>query len=158
VSKLATYICITNLNIIKTRCLDYRLWLRVFFSSEYGAFCKIRQATDDNIIRHMHILCYVRGATNIYSEYVILLAFSTTNMCIWMHLNIQFILTLPILSLFTWGIRVSKGFFSISSPPPDQFWTPFLYEVLARNIFILQCGLGNPCYLGFVLWNIIFKL
>jgi len=34
-----------------------------------------RQATDDNITRHMRIACWITMATNTPSEYVILIAF-----------------------------------------------------------------------------------
>jgi len=35
-----------------------------------------RQATDDKIIRRMRIVCWITKATNTYSEYIILIAFS----------------------------------------------------------------------------------
>jgi hypothetical protein len=35
-----------------------------------------RQATDDNIIRHMHIPCSITKAADTHSEYVILIVFS----------------------------------------------------------------------------------
>ena len=38
-------------------------------------YCRAGQATDDNIIRRMRIACWIPKATNINSEYVILIAF-----------------------------------------------------------------------------------
>ena len=37
-------------------------------------YCRAGQATDDSIIWHMCIACWITKATNAYSEYVILLA------------------------------------------------------------------------------------
>jgi hypothetical protein len=39
---------------------------------KYG---RIRQATDVNIIRRMRVACWITKATDIYSEYVIFIAF-----------------------------------------------------------------------------------
>ena len=41
-----------------------------------GKYGRARQATDDNIIRCMRIACWITEATDIHSEYVILIAFS----------------------------------------------------------------------------------
>jgi hypothetical protein len=38
---------------------------------KYGT---VRQATDDNIIRHMRFACWIIKATDTHSEYVILIA------------------------------------------------------------------------------------
>jgi len=38
-------------------------------------FCRVGQATDDNMIWHMHIACWIPKATSTYSEYVTSLAF-----------------------------------------------------------------------------------
>jgi hypothetical protein len=40
-----------------------------------GKHGRARQATDDNIIRHMRISCWITKATDTHSEYVILIAF-----------------------------------------------------------------------------------
>jgi len=44
--------------------------------SKYG---RARQATDDNIIRRMRIVCWITKFTNTHSEYVILIAFDSKN-------------------------------------------------------------------------------
>jgi hypothetical protein len=38
-------------------------------------FGRVRQTTDDNIIRRMRFACWITKATNTHSEYVILIAF-----------------------------------------------------------------------------------
>jgi len=38
-------------------------------------YCRPVHATDDDIVQHMHIACWVPKATNTHLEYVILLAF-----------------------------------------------------------------------------------
>ena len=45
-------------------------------------YCRAEQATDDNIIRRMRIARWIPKATNIHSEYVILIAFSLQQ---WLH-------------------------------------------------------------------------
>ena len=40
-----------------------------------GKYGTAGQATDDNIIRCVHIACWIPKATNTHSEYVILIAF-----------------------------------------------------------------------------------
>jgi len=40
-----------------------------------GKLGRVRQVTDDNIIRRMRFVCWVRKATNTHSEFVILIAF-----------------------------------------------------------------------------------
>jgi hypothetical protein len=40
------------------------------------------RSQDDNIIRRMHIACWITKATNIHSEYVILIAFLLQH---WLH-------------------------------------------------------------------------
>jgi len=49
-----------------------------------GKYGTARQATLDNtsIIRHMRISCWIAKATNIYSEYVIIIAFPLIQ---WLH-------------------------------------------------------------------------
>ena len=39
-------------------------------------YCRAGQATDESIIRHMRIACWIPKATNTHSEYVILIAFT----------------------------------------------------------------------------------
>ena len=39
-------------------------------------WCRVRQATDDDIVRRMRIACWIIKATDTHSEYVILLLFS----------------------------------------------------------------------------------
>ena len=46
-----------------------RLW------DNAGKYRRARQATDDNIIWHMRNACWITKATDIHSEYVILIAF-----------------------------------------------------------------------------------
>jgi hypothetical protein len=46
---------------------------------EYGT---ARQATDDNIIRHMRFACWITKATDTHSECVILIAFPRQQ---WLH-------------------------------------------------------------------------
>ena len=38
-------------------------------------YCRVGQATDDDIVRHMRFACLLTRATNTYSEYVILIVF-----------------------------------------------------------------------------------
>jgi len=38
-----------------------------------------RQATDDNILRHKRISCWIHKATSTHSEYVVLIAFTQKN-------------------------------------------------------------------------------
>jgi hypothetical protein len=45
-------------------------------------YCRAGCATDDNIIWHMCIGCWITKATNTHSEYVILVAFSLQQ---WLH-------------------------------------------------------------------------
>ena len=45
-------------------------------------YCTAGQATDENIIRRMRIACWIPNATNINSEYVILIAFPLQQ---WLH-------------------------------------------------------------------------
>jgi len=40
---------------------------------------RARQATDDNIIRRMRLVCWITKAIDTHSEYVILIAFSHNN-------------------------------------------------------------------------------
>jgi hypothetical protein len=40
-----------------------------------GKYGRAGQATDDNIIRHMHFACRITKATDTHSEYVIHIAF-----------------------------------------------------------------------------------
>ena len=40
-----------------------------------GKYGTARQATADNIIEHMRVLCWIAKATNTHSEYVIIIAF-----------------------------------------------------------------------------------
>jgi len=47
----------------------YRLWDNV------GKFCRLGQATDDNIIQRMRFACWITKATDTHSEYLILIAF-----------------------------------------------------------------------------------
>jgi len=62
----------------KNSCFKYnnffpRKWCPIRDTEEkYGT---VRQVTDDNIIRRMRISCWVTKATDIHSEYVIILAF-----------------------------------------------------------------------------------
>ena len=42
---------------------------------------RVRQVTDDNIIRRMRFVCWVPKATNTHSEYVILIAFQLQQWC-----------------------------------------------------------------------------
>ena len=56
-----------------------------------------RQVTDDNTIQHMHLSCWITKATNIHSEYVILLVFPSATVVTWMHPYFRFICTLPVL-------------------------------------------------------------
>jgi hypothetical protein len=44
---------------------------------KYG---ETREATDDNIIRHMHFECWIAKATDTHSEYVIIIAFPRQNL------------------------------------------------------------------------------
>ena len=54
------------------------------FFFETRSFCEImwkkyvraRQATDDNVIRHMEFVCWMTKATDTHSEYVLLMAFA----------------------------------------------------------------------------------
>jgi len=46
---------------------------------EYG---RVRQAIDDSITWHMHFACWMTKATEIHSEYVILIAFPLRH---WLH-------------------------------------------------------------------------
>jgi hypothetical protein len=58
---------------------------RFMFSNLFGKSCRLRdgvvnygkdkQATDDNVIRHMGFACRINKATDTHSEYVILTAF-----------------------------------------------------------------------------------
>jgi hypothetical protein len=50
------------------------LWFNV---EKYGT---ARQATGDNIIRHMRFACWITKATDTHSEYVILIAFPQQNL------------------------------------------------------------------------------
>jgi len=45
-------------------------------------YCRARQATDDNKIRRMRIVCWIPKATNTHSEYVTLIAFPHQQ---WLH-------------------------------------------------------------------------
>ena len=45
-------------------------------------FCRVGQATDDNITQCMHIACCITKATDTHSEYVILIAFPLQ---LWLH-------------------------------------------------------------------------
>ena len=45
-------------------------------------YCRGGQAADDNIIRHMHIVCWILMAIGTHSEYVILFAFLLQQ---WLH-------------------------------------------------------------------------
>ena len=47
---------------------------------------RARQATDDNVIEHMHIACWMTNATDTHSEYVILIAFPWQH---WLHERIS---------------------------------------------------------------------
>ena len=40
----------------------------------YGKMCRVRQATDDNIMRCMHFVCWINKAVDTNSEYVIFVA------------------------------------------------------------------------------------
>jgi hypothetical protein len=43
---------------------------------------KAEQATDENIIQHMHFACWITTATDTHSEYVVLIAFPQQQ---WLH-------------------------------------------------------------------------
>ena len=45
-------------------------------------YCRAGQATDDNMIGRMRTACRIPKATNTYSEYVMLIAFSLQ---LWLH-------------------------------------------------------------------------
>jgi len=48
---------------------SFRLWENV------EIYCKARQVTGENIIRHMHFACWIPQAKNTHSEYMIVIAF-----------------------------------------------------------------------------------
>jgi hypothetical protein len=49
---------------------------RDFFPENVEKYDKVRQATDENIIQRMRFACWITKATDIHSEYVILIAFT----------------------------------------------------------------------------------
>jgi hypothetical protein len=66
----------------------YHLWDNV------EKYCKARQATDDNIMQHLRIVCWLNEATELHSEYIILTFFSTTNVK-WMCLIVTLCVHCP---------------------------------------------------------------
>jgi len=48
---------------------SFRLWENV------EIYCKARQVTGENIIRHMHFACWIPQTKNTHSEYMIVIAF-----------------------------------------------------------------------------------
>jgi len=61
---------------------------------KYG---RARRAEGGNMIRHMHMGCWITKTADTHSEYVILINFSDATMVARMHLNVTFIHTLPVL-------------------------------------------------------------
>ena len=65
-----------------------------FYEITWKNIIEPAQATDDNIIRHMRIACWIPKATNTHSEYVILTAFPLQQ---WLHESFYVIRTLLVL-------------------------------------------------------------
>jgi hypothetical protein len=61
---------------------------------KYG---RVRQATDDNVVRPMRVACWITKATDTHSEYVMLIAFLGQQMLRERALVLGFIGTLPVL-------------------------------------------------------------
>jgi hypothetical protein len=67
-----------------------------------------RQATDDNVIWRMRFACWITKATDIHSEYVILIAFPRQQ---WLHESASMLRrsTMSVFYDVTYGIRVIFG-------------------------------------------------
>jgi len=70
-------------------------------------YCRTRQATNDNIIRRMRIACWIPKASDIHSEYVILIAFPLLQ---WLHER-------------AWNVTLYVHWLSCFVPDYDSFIT-----------------------------------
>jgi len=74
------------------------------------------QATDNNIIRHMHLTFWITTAANTHWEYTELLAFPSTNVArtqtnVKLYVHCLFFVILQVLFVYiglTWGFRVPQ--------------------------------------------------
>jgi hypothetical protein len=103
------------------------------------------QATDDNIIGHLCIACWITKATNSHWEYVILIAFHYNNG--WTNAPQYYIIrTSHLLSIKRWSLRLLKFLSLITTVRRLTicFTTicPYQYLIskVASNFFLQLCG------------------
>ena len=97
---------------LKTVCL----WDNVV---KYG---RDGQATDDNIIWHVHIVCWIIKATNAHSKYVILVAFPRQR---WLQI---------LQSSQHWCVCINVDYFVIFNKKYTIFVFAQLYCICSRNL------------------------
>jgi hypothetical protein len=76
-----------------------------------GKYGTVRQVTDDNIIRHMRIACWITKATDTHSEYVILLFHSNNGYANAPQCYVT--RTLPVLQYFPSFLSVSSSLLTL---------------------------------------------
>jgi len=59
-----------------THFINFFFWKSFCFQNNVEKYGTAEQATDNNIIWHMHFACWITDATDTHSEYVILTAFT----------------------------------------------------------------------------------
>jgi hypothetical protein len=89
-----------------------------------------RQATDNNITRHMQFTCWINKATDTQSEYVILIDFSMATMDTRTRLNVKLIRTFPFMLTLNLVYRHDLKLLIVPSP-----W----HTALDLHIFKLIC-------------------
>ena len=72
---LCTFIIMCHRILLKMGNIADRGNQNTHFMRKCGIICRPRQATCDNVIRQMHIVCWITKATDTHSECVILIAF-----------------------------------------------------------------------------------
>jgi hypothetical protein len=75
-------------------------------------YCRSRQATGGNTIRHMRFACWLPRAIDTHSKYVILFCFSITTV-VTRGLRYYDICTLPVLFAFCCGMTVGVRLISV---------------------------------------------
>jgi hypothetical protein len=96
-------------------------------------YVRVRQATDDRIIRCIRFACWIPKAKNTHSEYVILIAFPRQKMGTQTCLNVTFICILPVLLCLK----------CLSSPSySDNIATLFSSQTRTYHPYTVACKFG----------------
>ena len=106
-------------------------------------YCRAGQATDDNVIWHMCIACWIPKATSTYSEYVIPVAFSLQQ---WLHESASLLRYTYFACLFDANVKYPLNYSMCTWPLFSK-----LYDSAFGSCTALTLGSRSKTILAFVL-------